>query len=98
LLKKFDRFEIKLYWPIVRYVVLVTIRITRLQTRPEYEQWSQDLVKTWCQAKRVMKKGPKLISTQRSVAGDANYNKVLNKLIVKYRLGFLAKCRHLCFS
>ena len=55
-----------------------------LQTLPEYEQWSQDLVKTWCQAKRVLKKGPKVISTQRSVSGDANYNKVLVTKLLLY--------------
>nr|CAB3220344.1 beta-adrenergic receptor kinase 2 [Phallusia mammillata] len=51
--------------------------IIRCETEPEFTQWSQDLVKTWCQAKRVLKKGPKLISMQRSVAEDANYNKAI---------------------
>ena len=46
------------------------------QTGPEFVQWSKDLVQAWCQAKRLLKKGPKLISMQRSVAEEANFNKV----------------------
>ncbi|XP_078492523.1 G protein-coupled receptor kinase 3 isoform X1 [Ciona intestinalis] len=49
----------------------------RCESQPEFTQWSKDLIKTWCQAKRVMKSGPKLISMQRSVAEDANYNKAI---------------------
>jgi len=51
--------------------------ILRCETKPEFVQWSSDLTKTWCSAKRLMRKGPKLITTQRSVAKDANYNKAI---------------------
>jgi len=51
--------------------------ILRCETKPEFLQWSNDLTKAWCAAKRVMRKGPKLITTQRSVAKDANYNKAI---------------------
>ena len=47
---------------------------TFIQTLPEYEQWSQDVMQTWNQAKRVLKKGPKLISMRGSE--DPNVNKV----------------------
>jgi hypothetical protein len=49
--------------------------IVRCETEPEFKQWSKDLVQAWCQAKRLLKKGPKLISMQRSVAEEANFNK-----------------------
>jgi len=65
-----------------------------VQTEPEFVQWTQDLMKTWCQAKRVIKKGPKVINMQRSVAGDANYNKVITLeffLLTRY----LSSC-HAC--
>jgi len=45
------------------------------QSLPEYEQWSQDLMMTWDNAKNLLKKGPKLISVK-SGAEEAQINKV----------------------
>jgi len=65
----------------MKYCIFISTRdnnkdlILRCETKPEFFQWSSDLTKAWCAAKRVMRKGPKLITTQRSVAKDANYNK-----------------------
>ncbi|CAK8679092.1 unnamed protein product [Clavelina lepadiformis] len=67
----------------MKYCLFITSRdnnrdiVIRCETEPEFTQWRQDLTATWRKAKQVMKKGPKLISMQRSVAEDANYNKAI---------------------
>jgi len=69
----------------MKYCIFISTRdnnkdlILRCETKPEFFQWSNDLTKAWCAAKRVMRKGPKLITTQRSVAKDANYNKSVRR-------------------
>lgn len=85
----------------MKYCLFITSResskeiVIRCDTVPEYEQWSQDLLQTWTQAKTVLKKGPKLISVRedgmnkallaaqtRSVRGNVNGPSYRHRLVL----------------
>nr|XP_039268673.1 beta-adrenergic receptor kinase 2-like [Styela clava]XP_039268674.1 beta-adrenergic receptor kinase 2-like [Styela clava] len=51
--------------------------VFRFESEPEFVQWIKDIGVAWHEANLLMKKGPKLIASKRSVSEEANYNKAI---------------------
>ena len=45
--------------------------LIKFDSEPERAQWYRDLVRTWQEAQKLLKRGPKQISAQRSVKEEA---------------------------